>query len=118
MSLKVLIERRVPKDKQTEALTLLTQIRAAASIQPGYISGETLRNQDNPEEYIVISSWHSLEDWNNWKATEERASIQGRIDSLLGSPTQYRVFTYPEKQRVDWANFWDNVMDKTVGSGD
>ena len=60
MAVKIVIRRKVPGKKEKELLPLLIQLRALATAQPGYISGETLRNMDNPEEYLVISRWKSV----------------------------------------------------------
>ncbi len=59
MLVKVLIKRKVTQEKEAALLDLITQLRTLASRQPGYISGETLRSADNPEEYLVISTWQA-----------------------------------------------------------
>lgn len=41
-------------------------------LKPGYITGETLINIDDPEDFIVISTWKSPEDWKNWLNSKER----------------------------------------------
>jgi heme-degrading monooxygenase HmoA len=71
------------------------QVRPSiANRQAGYISGETLRNVNNPEEYVVISTWRSLEDWQRWFANEKRAELEGKVDALIGSPTIYKIYSY------------------------
>ena len=73
---------------------MLLELRNMANNQPGYISGETLRNVNDPKEYLVISTWKSLEDWQRWLRNEKRAELEGRVDALLGSSTVYKVFSY------------------------
>ena len=73
---------------------LLVESRSIANRQAGYISGETLRNVNNPEEYVVISTWRSLEDWQRWFANEKRAELEGKVDALIGSPTIYKIYSY------------------------
>ncbi len=101
MSIRVLMIRRavrVPKGMDATILPhlseMLIELRAMAFDQPGYITGETLRNVDDPNEYLVISTWKSLEDWHRWFANEKRAELEGKVDALLGSPTTYKVFSY------------------------
>ena len=94
MAVKIIIKRTVAKEKEAELLPLLVQLRALATAQPGYISGETLRNIDNPEECLVISTWQSLEDWEKWADSKQRAEIQDKIDALLGEKTQYARYLY------------------------
>ena len=63
MAIKVLIKRRIKEGKTREAFALLNKMRSEVLEQPGYISGETLINHDNPREILVISMWQSPENW-------------------------------------------------------
>ena len=94
MAVKIVIRRRVSKEKEAELLPLLVEMRSKATAQPGYISGETLRNVDDPEDYIVISTWQSEEVWKAWASNKERAQIQEKIDTLLGETTDYGIYFY------------------------
>ena len=94
MAVKVLIKRSVPQDKARALIPLVRQMRASAATQPGYITGETLRSLDNPEEFLVISTWQASEDWKNWLQSEERNKVQSKIDDLLGGETNYEIFHY------------------------
>ena len=94
MAVKVLIKRKVPENKAREMIPLFRQMRALAMNQEGYISGETLRNLNSPEEFIVISTWQSSDHWNNWLKSTERQNIQNKIDELLGGNTRYEVYHY------------------------
>ncbi|MBN2124299.1 MAG: antibiotic biosynthesis monooxygenase [Deltaproteobacteria bacterium] len=94
MAVKIIIKRRVPKAKEADLLPLLIELRSKATTQPGYISGETLRNVRDPEDCTVISTWHSEEDWKKWETNRERKAIQEKIESLLGNPTDYGVYLY------------------------
>ena len=94
MAVKIIINRRVAKDKEAELLPLVIQLRALATAQPGYISGETLRNMDDPEESLVISTWSSVENWKAWLSSRQRAEVQEKIDSLLEVVTEYRAYLY------------------------
>lgn len=94
MAVKIIIKRIVPEDKVKNLTPLLKQLRALATNQAGYISGETLKRVDNPGEYLVISTWESAEEWNRWILSEERKAVQNKIDVLLGKKTEYEVYTY------------------------
>jgi heme-degrading monooxygenase HmoA len=69
-------------------------MRASAAAQAGYITGETLRSLDNPDEFLVISTWQSSTEWKKWLQSKERKKIQSKIDDLLGGETHYEVFHY------------------------
>jgi heme-degrading monooxygenase HmoA len=94
MAAKIIIRRKVPKGKKVQLLPLLLDLRSKAIAQSGYISGETLRNINDPEDYIVISTWKSVDDWKAWEASKERGEIQSRIDALLGEKTTYGIYFY------------------------
>ena len=94
MSVKVLITRTVPSDKGREMLSLFREMRSLAVAQPGYISGETMKSNDRPDVFLVISTWESASDWGSWLLSKERQAIQAKIDELLGGKTHYEIFHY------------------------
>jgi heme-degrading monooxygenase HmoA len=94
MAIRVLIERRIVPENQPALSSLLLRLRSKAMHARGYISGETLRSLQDPNEYLVISTWNSLDDWKRWEAEKERQEIQSRIDNLLRAPALQRVFVY------------------------
>jgi heme-degrading monooxygenase HmoA len=94
MTVKALIKRTIPPNKAREMIPLFRQMRALAMNMDGYISGETLRNLNNPEEFLVISSWQASDDWVKWLKSPERQKIQARIDELLGGQTQFELYHY------------------------
>ncbi len=94
MAVKIFIKRLVPQDKARAMIPLFRQMRASATSQPGYITGETLRSLDKPEEFMVISTWQSSEDWKKWLQSEARNEVQSKIDELLGGETEYDIYHY------------------------
>ncbi|MGD8256275.1 MAG: antibiotic biosynthesis monooxygenase [Desulfobacterales bacterium] len=94
MAVKILIKRSVPASKTRELIPLFQNLRTLAMNQPGYIAGETLKRIDSPGEYLVISTWHSVDDWRQWVLSKERNEIQNRIDMLLQEQTEYEIYEY------------------------
>jgi heme-degrading monooxygenase HmoA len=94
MAIRVLIERKIVPENQPVLSSLLMRLRSKAMHARGYISGETLRSLQDPNEYLVISTWNSLDDWKRWEAEKERQEIQSQVDSLLRAPAVQRVFIY------------------------
>lgn len=93
MAVEVMIKRSVRPGHQAKQLVpLLLKLRAMALSQSGYISGETLCNLENPEECIVISRWETIEDWNRWVSSKERAAVEEKIESLTGEKSGYSVY--------------------------
>ena len=94
MSIKVLITRTVPQEKARDILNLFKKMRSLATGKDGYISGETLKSSDRLDVFLVISTWASANDWENWLKNKERQEIQSKIDTLLGGKTSYEMFQY------------------------
>ena len=92
MSVKIFIKRTVPEGKIPELTVLLKRLRSVTLMQPGYISGQTLKRLDQPGDSMVISTWRSIEDWNDWVKNNKRIAIQKEIDDLLGSETEYEIY--------------------------
>jgi heme-degrading monooxygenase HmoA len=93
MAISVMIQRTFSdKGKAAKLAPLIVKLRSLATIQPGYITGKTFRCLDCTGEYLVISTWNSLDDWNRWMQSEQRMALQKQVDDLLGEITQYRIY--------------------------
>jgi heme-degrading monooxygenase HmoA len=90
---KVFMERTIRGENVSTIVRLLRHLRVFAMQQPGYITGETLHGVDDPNYYLVISTWESLADWQNWANHPERKKLAAEIDSYLESPTRTQVLT-------------------------
>ena len=94
MAIKVIITRKVTKGKQKDLLPLLMELRSKAMNQKGYISGETLKGISDPDEFMVISTWNSLEDWKAWDNNPARGEVQAKIDAILEEKTVAKAYLY------------------------
>ena len=92
MPVQVIIKRKILVDNPKALIPLLAELRNHAKDQPGYISGQTLKSIDNPNQYLVISTWQTADDWKNWFQSKERRDLQGQVDSVIGERTFYEVF--------------------------
>jgi heme-degrading monooxygenase HmoA len=94
MTVKIVIKRKVPEEKEKDLLPLIRELRILTTRQKGYISGETLRRIDKPGETVVVSTWETIEDWKRWVTSQKRSVLQGKIDTLLGTETEYHTYTH------------------------
>ena len=92
--IKVHIKRKVSQDTKEELTLLINQLRSITMGTPGYISGETLKRLDKPDEILVVAKWQSIYYWNQWFQSKERLEIQDKIDQLLGEETPYEIYEY------------------------
>lgn len=92
MSVKIIISRTVSNDQRAAVKPFVAELHALAWRSKGYISGEALVNQENTEERIVISSWQTVENWENFQELEECKQLHYKIDQILGRKTRYTIY--------------------------
>jgi antibiotic biosynthesis monooxygenase (ABM) superfamily enzyme len=94
MAVQVLIRRKIMETKAKEVAPLIVKLRSLATIQPGYICGETLNCIDPPGhiEYLVRGTWHSVEDWKKWLQSKERIALNSQIDQLSREKSKYAIY--------------------------
>jgi len=71
-----------------------------------------MRHVSNPDEYLVISTWDNLEDWEKWVSSPPRKALQDKIDKLLGKKTTYDIYHYPEKRyhKAEPSDYWSGHL--------
>lgn len=94
MAVRIIIDRKVKKGKEVEFAKLLRELRTKVVPSKGYISGETLRSLDDHYNYIVITTWQSVDDWKAWEKNPERKKVQAKIEKLMARPTKTKVYVY------------------------
>lgn len=91
MAVKVVIERRVLPGQERRVLELLRSLRIRCLDEPGYITGETLRDSEDPANLVVISTWFGLGDWRRWSQSPDRRDYETKIRQHLSAPERVRV---------------------------
>ena len=94
MAVKIIIDRKVKKGKETELFDLLKDLRSKAISSKGYISGETLRALSDRHNYVVVGTWQSADDWKNWERDPERKKIQAKIEKIMVRPTKTKIYVH------------------------
>ena len=92
MLVKVLIRRKFKKGREKEVNALLNEFRAGAMNRTGYVSGHTLVSVDDPQTLLVISTWQSLEEWQEWKDSSARTSFESMMAVHQEEPTTFEAF--------------------------
>jgi heme-degrading monooxygenase HmoA len=92
MAIKVLIKRKFKPGSLRQVSQLLNRARYSAMSMQGYISSETLTDLRDPDRIVVVSMWHSLEDWNNWKNSPSRSEFIGEMEKIMIGPEEIEAF--------------------------
>ncbi len=93
MAVKILIKRKFKDGNLHAASRLLINNRSGAMQQPGYISSETLRSLDNPDRILVVSTWHSIEDWEAWKNSETRKANETEFKDYIIEQEEFEHYS-------------------------
>jgi len=94
MAVEIFIRRKFRPELAQDLAPIIVKLRSLATMQPGYISGETLKciEPEERNEYLVRSTWRSIEDWKKWLASPERIALQDKIDEILHEDTEYSIY--------------------------
>ena len=92
MAIKVLIKRRFKTGSLNQASQLLNRARYSAMGMKGYISSETLTDLRDPHRIVVVSMWHSIEDWSNWKTNPSRSEFTGEMEKIMVGPEEMEAY--------------------------
>ncbi|HSW58884.1 MAG TPA: antibiotic biosynthesis monooxygenase [Dehalococcoidales bacterium] len=102
---KIVLEHRTKSPENTQILVeLIKQVRAVARKQPGFITGETLVDAEDPCHAVVISTWKRVEDWEAWDKSPERMATRPVIEALLVVPFNAMILSTPVVWREDIAH--------------
>jgi len=93
MAVTIFIKRTL-KDKTTTSklAPLLIQLRSKATLQEGFLTSQPYSSLERDNEYLIRSTWDTIENWNKWMNSEERLVIQRQVDELLGEKTLYQYY--------------------------
>ena len=81
--IRVVIERKLSQEGDEEIQQAMRDLRREAIHQPGYVSGETLRDTANPHHFLIISTWRTREEWETWANSVRRREIEDQIGKML-----------------------------------
>lgn len=97
MAIKVVISREFKPETIKNAYQLLMELRSLATLQVGYVSGETMVSADTPNKLVVISSWTTRNRWDDWHNNAKRLEYAAKLANLLQAPETTEVFFVGDK---------------------
>ena len=93
MAIKVLIKRKFKEGNMRAASRFLINHRSGAMRQPGYISSETMQSLDDPDSVVVVSMWHTIEDWEAWKHSETRTTNESEFKDYIVGQAEFEHYS-------------------------
>lgn len=85
MAVSVLIDRKFKPEGIQKAYEVIVKLRSLATLEPGYISGQTLVAVDDPNRVVVLGTWASIQQWENWRENELRKEQTKKLEPLSAS---------------------------------
>lgn len=81
--IKVMIERRVAPDLADQYRRVAGRTLQKAMQSDGFISGESLRDAQDPMHHYLFATYRSELDWQHWYGSEERRGQLNELRPLL-----------------------------------
>lgn len=91
MPVTVLIDRTFKPEGLQKAYEVIVKLRSLATLEPGYISGQTLVSTTNPNRLVVMGTWATVQNWNQWRDSELRKQQVQKLEPLSESPEKVDV---------------------------
>lgn len=89
--IRVLIEREIGEGMEQPYADAVTGMMQAIVRAPGYLSGESLRNADEPLHHFILSAWQSRAAWQRWLNCPERRAALDAISPFLAQPERITI---------------------------
>lgn len=75
MSVRMVVDVQVKPGTQDELVRAYRELVETASLQPGFIQHQLCESLDDPERWIVISEWETLEASDSWDRSDEHRRL-------------------------------------------
>jgi heme-degrading monooxygenase HmoA len=62
---------------------------SAAQEQPGWIGGQLLQPDDDPSRRLIVGTWRTRDDWQEWHRDARFAETRRQLDRLVSGPEQH-----------------------------
>ncbi|WP_066039447.1 putative quinol monooxygenase [Herbiconiux solani] len=92
MTVLSLLDVRIRPDALESAPSVISDVLTATRAFPGSLGVEVVVDVDDPEHYVLVERWASMDDddaYRAWRSTPEGASDLGSI--LAGPPSLVRT---------------------------
>lgn len=81
--IKVLIERVIAEGLEQPYEEVARKVLSAAIQSPGFISGESFRDLEQPNHRIITVTWQNRHSWERWENSQARMDSIGAFAPIL-----------------------------------
>jgi heme-degrading monooxygenase HmoA len=61
----------------------------AATEQPGWIGGQLLQPENDPQRRVIVGTWRSRDDWEQWHSDPKFRETRAELDDLVRGTEQH-----------------------------
>ncbi len=101
--IKVLIERTVAEGLEANYEQTVVELLDHAEKSPGYLGGESYKDAQHANHYIVMSAWESINAWQLWLRSSQRMEMLNKINVFLKEPENFTILepcVYQSRQGI------------------
>ncbi|OUS25637.1 hypothetical protein A9Q99_20860 [Gammaproteobacteria bacterium 45_16_T64] len=91
--IKVVIERLVVEGLETPYESAIANLLDVMVKAPGYVSGESFGDINQPNHYVVVSNWNNEHSWDKWFNSQARKGLLDAINPFLQYPERCSVLS-------------------------
>jgi len=91
MPVTVLIKRKFKPEHIQNAHQMIVKVRSLATLEPGYISGQTLVSRDDHCKLVIMSMWDSVKNWEAWRDNDMRKEFARKMETIMEGPEEHEV---------------------------
>lgn len=81
--IRVLIERHIAESLEPVYEERSRRILQRAVSAPGFVSGESLVDSNDPNHRFTLANWRSEADWLRWQGSEERKALMAELTPMM-----------------------------------
>ena len=101
--IKVLIKRTIVEGLEGNYEQTVVELLNHAEDFPGYLGGESYKDAQKPNHYVVVSAWTSINAWQLWFRSAQRMEMLKKISVYLQEPEAFTILepcVYQSRQGI------------------
>lgn len=83
--------------KESIVKRTMLDIETKVRLQPGFVSGEVLRDTKVTNSYLILTEWESVDHLDTWRQTDFYKRATKTLNEVLQKPGSYRTFRKPDE---------------------
>ena len=92
--IRVLIERHIAETLETAYEERSRRVLRQALDAPGFVSGETLVDEYDPNHRLTLCNWRSIADWDRWYQSSTRKQLMLELTPMMDQEEKITVLKH------------------------